>query len=474
MLDLDLEDLEGDPSTDQYRAPASIGARIAAAASPTPVQQTPDAAEAKVRQTQQPIHVRPDTSDIPIPQTREQAQGYPVGQAPQVQLDPGKMPSDIVRSNVTPNEVPSPVASSPTTTTLPGLMQQRSAIAKPIDPNTTDPNTGKKIYRMGIGQRILGGIADFGEGWHGQQPSVYIGPGATNARYARDTAMQQKKLGAIDTDIGNQEKLAQQQRQLYDDAIKQSYEAQLADARQTAAAGTEKRGEAAITNAESNAEQVPSKINLNNARGAQATSTANQKDATRPTKVMGMRTFEKQDDGSWKDIGPAPTKQFNPNSGAGRGSKSDFDKIERDKQTAIRAAEQKAQTAVMKIKPPPATDLNEFMQYSQNPQAWKEQKKQEIYGQLEQEKQQAQADYEARIQEKGGSVVSPPSQRTINTPPPNRVNPPAGGGTRRSQGGQTVSYKGQQYTVGQPVMIDGKPHNVRGINPKTGKLIVDP
>src|SRR5437764_6341221 len=129
---------------------------------------------------------------------------------------------------------------------------------------------------------------------------------------------------------------------------------------------------------------------------------------------MGDRTFEKQDDGNWKDIGPAPKKQFNPNSGRGGAKQSDFDKIERDKQKAIRDAELKARTAVTKLKPFDVSDTRPLAQ-----------RRQLIYDELEQDKAQAQADYEARIQEKGGSTA-PAGQATVKVPPPNKVVQPKG------------------------------------------------
>lgn len=42
----------------------------------------------------------------------------------------------------------------------------------------------------------------------------------------------------------------------------------------------------------------------------------------------------------------------------------------------------------------------------------------------------------------------------------------------QQQQSQAFTYKGQSYTPGQQVMVDGKPAVVKGINPKTGKLIV--
>lgn len=418
---LDTERFADDDSDlpNQYRTGPTFGERIGA--KPGAMQAAPAAPAAAPA----PPPIQMDASKLPpgiLPSTAKvdaTVPGYGQPQAPSIQLPPAKMPPGILRTNVSPGEVPSPIASSPATTVLPNLMRQRSQAAAPIDPKAVDPATGKPMYRMGWGQRLLGTVANFANGFarNGVEPT-YVGPGATNPRFARDTAMQGQKVAGLDTDIGNQEKLAGLQEKGYEDALKQAYEGQLGDARiQTADAATQ-RAQAAGETADVKSQLAASQAELNKQRGIAAAATANKNDATRPRAIMGTRTMEKQDDGSWKDVGPAPTKQ----GGAGRGSKSDFDKIERDKQKQIKDAENQAQTAVMKIKPPAPTDYAEFAAYSKNPVAWKESKKQEIYAELEGKKNQAQADYEARIQEKGGKV-SAPGQATVKAPPPNKVVP---------------------------------------------------
>ena len=43
---------------------------------------------------------------------------------------------------------------------------------------------------------------------------------------------------------------------------------------------------------------------------------------------------------------------------------------------------------------------------------------------------------------------------------------------RPAQQPQAFQYKGQTFTPGQRVMVNGKPAVVKGLNPQTGKLIV--
>ncbi len=55
-------------------------------------------------------------------------------------------------------------------------------------------------YRMGIGQRILGSLVNFGNGFSGDKlPNVYVGPGALNRRYYQDEQQREKEAAASDT-----------------------------------------------------------------------------------------------------------------------------------------------------------------------------------------------------------------------------------------------------------------------------------
>ena len=65
-----------------------------------------------------------------------------------------------------------------------------------LPPVQSSDNQGKTLpkYRMGIGQRILGTLANFANGFarNGAQP-VYVGPGALNNRYYQDQAAREQQ-----------------------------------------------------------------------------------------------------------------------------------------------------------------------------------------------------------------------------------------------------------------------------------------
>lgn len=319
------------------------------------------------------------------------SENTPAPQGP-IQLDPSKMPDIMAGTRTTPPPGPAPVGDK--NPTLVDLLKQRAAVGTAIDPRIPGTSQTQPKYRMGLGQRILGGIADFGEGFSGRAPSVYIGPGATNRQFSMDEAARQSKVANIDTQIKGQESLDTENIKRETEMRKAMYDAMMGNAKLTTAGAAETKA-----NAYSDV-VAPSIATKNVAQAGQATSKANQTDVTRPRQQMGDRMMEKQDDGTWKDIGPAPKKQFAPKS-AGKGNTAAFDKIERDKQMQLQKAELNARKEMSKIDP---TDIEG---------------RKAVQDQLELDKQQAQADYEARIQEKGGSVTSA-GERGIQTPPQNK------------------------------------------------------
>ncbi|HEV2962485.1 MAG TPA: hypothetical protein VG649_11710 [Candidatus Angelobacter sp.] len=55
-------------------------------------------------------------------------------------------------------------------------------------------------YRMGIGQRILGSLVNFGSGFSNSHlPTVYVGPGAVNRRYYQDQQQREDDAAASDS-----------------------------------------------------------------------------------------------------------------------------------------------------------------------------------------------------------------------------------------------------------------------------------
>lgn len=153
--------------------------------------------------------------------------------APEVNIpfDMSKMPPGLLAPPVTPASVPRPPTGS-NNPTLADLAREQAMHGKPLDPSKVDPATGKPIYKMGVGGKILGTLANFASGFSRNpgQP-IYVGPGATNARYARDEAQREGNLANVNTQIGTQEKLDTENQKMYEDAIKQAYEGQLGEAR---------------------------------------------------------------------------------------------------------------------------------------------------------------------------------------------------------------------------------------------------
>jgi hypothetical protein len=70
---------------------------------------------------------------------------------------------------------------------------QKPADLPPINPRDDQGKTLPK-YRMGIGQRILGTVANFANGFarNGAEP-IYVGPGALNNRYYQDQELRQQQ-----------------------------------------------------------------------------------------------------------------------------------------------------------------------------------------------------------------------------------------------------------------------------------------
>jgi hypothetical protein len=86
---------------------------------------------------------------------------------------------------------------------------------------------------------------------------VYIGPGATNSRYAQDESQRQGQLEGINTQIKTQQSMDTENERLYRDAIRQAYESQVGSARQTAADAMSQKADVAQQLADMKAKQVP-------------------------------------------------------------------------------------------------------------------------------------------------------------------------------------------------------------------------
>ena len=80
------------------------------------------------------------------------------------------------------------------------LYEERAAKSVPTDP-------ADHQYKMGIGGRILGTLANFLSGLNGGGATVYTGPGATNNRYALAERRRAGELSALNEKIADTEKL---------------------------------------------------------------------------------------------------------------------------------------------------------------------------------------------------------------------------------------------------------------------------
>jgi hypothetical protein len=77
---------------------------------------------------------------------------------------------------------------------------------------------------MGWGQRLLGSVANFASGFGGKGPVVYVGPGATNARYGIDESTREANLANVNTQIASQEKLDTENIKQEREAQRQAFE----------------------------------------------------------------------------------------------------------------------------------------------------------------------------------------------------------------------------------------------------------
>ena len=169
-------------------------------------------------------------------QAQQQPQQKPQGDGikpPSIDMpkEASPMPAVLDKSRETAPPAPS------STNTLGPLVQRRAAAATPIDPS--DPQ-----YKMPLWQRIVGSLTNAANGFGrtGAAP-IYVGPGATNQRFARDKSIQQQNVANLDTQIGQQEKLDDSNRKLEEAMNKSAYEQRIADARNATSEAQQQRAE---------------------------------------------------------------------------------------------------------------------------------------------------------------------------------------------------------------------------------------
>lgn len=156
-----------------------------------------------------------------------------------------------------------PVPAAPVGSNNPNLttaLADQQKYATPLDRNATDAS-GKKIYRMGLGQRLLGAVANFGSGVAGRGPVEYTGPGATNARFGTDEETRQANLEKAKLNVAGQEKLDTSNLNLEKAAQRQAYEATLGESRAETAKARTATSEAQQQTADTKEELAQAKLN---------------------------------------------------------------------------------------------------------------------------------------------------------------------------------------------------------------------
>jgi hypothetical protein len=98
---------------------------------------------------------------------------------------PSTSPAESTFSQVRSKQMPPAAPVGSNNPDLAKLAREQAMFSTPIDPRAKDPNTGKSEYAMPWWQRTLGTVANFANGFGetGAAP-IYVGPGATNNRYA--------------------------------------------------------------------------------------------------------------------------------------------------------------------------------------------------------------------------------------------------------------------------------------------------
>jgi len=160
--------------------------------------------------------------DVPKPQPASTPAANAAPPQPAFNFDPSKLPDALRPAAITPSQVPQPPTGSQNPNRV-SWMQKQAEDMKPLD--RSDPK-----YKMGWGQRILGTVANFANGFarNGAAP-IYVGPGATNWRFGRDEATRQENVARDTTALGEEEKLDASNEKKYQDAIQQAFKGQLGE-----------------------------------------------------------------------------------------------------------------------------------------------------------------------------------------------------------------------------------------------------
>jgi hypothetical protein len=357
---------------------------------------------------------------------------------------PKPLASGIAPATPQPSAIPAPTSNG-----LPDLISQRAKAGQPIDPRAVDPNTGKPMYKMGLGQRILGTVANAARGYasRGEATPIDVGPGATNARFGRDVQMQKENTENLDTQIGNTEKLNTEQQNLYNSAIKASYEGEVAGAKREAAEAAAGRTQAIQENADTRRQLEASEAARN-----QSIADKNEKGKTPTNEVELVQAYNAETDPKKKAALKGAIDQLAQLKAAGKDtSTADLAKviqIHQQKADMIdRVNKEKEGERARKYK---EADSNIKLKYNQEALAAEHQKiDNALDAKYEPRFQSAsdEADKLLGLTKKGSALQSKPGATPAATP---KTKP----------------------EIGSTISVDGKPRKVVGWNEKTKKPIV--
>jgi hypothetical protein len=360
-------------------------------------------------------------------------------------FDPKLMPDGILSGITTPQPPTPPTGSQ--NPNLANLAKQQAQVSTPINP--MDPATGKTKpqYKMGLGQRILGTLANAASGFarDGSAPA-YVGPGATNWRFGREEAARQGKLEGINTQIKTQEQLDSENEKLYRDATRQAYETQVGEARKETAGAQAENSATKASLADSQRQLNEARANkLDNATPPEPKTTDEIALALSMAKMKGDKAAIAKYSGALEEIRKLKAAERTPkDTTAADVAKAiqvaEFRSREHDKVNREQDSEREKRYAEL--------DKNPALKYTPDKLAAAKagiDKELETKYAPRHQKADADADKMLDLTKSGGPLKS-------NATPAPKTPP----------------------KVGTTIQVDGKPYKVTGFNPKTNKPIVAP
>jgi hypothetical protein len=375
---------------------------------------------------------------------------------PKPNIDMSKMP-DAVKMLTGPASIPTPPTGS-NNPQLADLAKKQATLSAPINPVDPATHKTKPEYRMGIGQRILGTIANAATGFEGRGgDAVRVGPGATNNRFAREEAQRQGELSGVNTQIGTQQKMDTENERMYRDAIRQAYESQIGQARIGTSEAQKETADVRQELAKFKTSQGPTnKVADETAERTEVANKMGLKGEERKSYILtgklpgeGREPRQPTELDAWmsafkRDNGRPPTADEIANRKANKpATRADFDKVEQRKTKALKDAEKAYNKAVEDI---PVNDV--------------EGRKQAL-SELNEAKDAAQQGYVNEIQ-------------TLNDRAPSGQTAKPASAQSGKTAGSAAASKIDPKNLPQQVMVGGKLRKVAGYNQQTGKVVLAP